>query len=163
MRHLRHTHGRHRAPRRAIGAAINGGEGEVIVKQILAPHKEQDGFVYIRVPSGITRWFDQKRTLAPTPLVVWRDTVAYLDRLSESRTISSRRVEEAVETADYRKRCAEEGLGAYANTDGSWTVGRQVFENESLNAGRCAPLIFPRRWGRTLREAYYRFRTAVPR
>jgi hypothetical protein len=143
------------------------------VKQILAPHKEQDGFVYIRVPKAMAnatfpagafascRQHGFVLKLYENALATTR--VGYDDAEPSQRIISSRRVEEAVETADYRRRCAEEGLGAYANTDGSWTVGRQVFENESLNAGRCAPLIFPRRWGRTLRGAYYRFRAAVPR
>jgi hypothetical protein len=117
------------------------------VKPILAPHPKQDGFVYIRVPSGITRWFDQKRTLAPTPLVVWRDTVAYLDRLSESRTISSRRVERAVENDGYLAKCAEEDLGVVF-MEGYWTVAAR-WPRETVGRAK------------TLREAYYRYKAAT--
>ena len=93
------------------------------MKKILAPHKEQDGWVYWRMrparPSNnaarVRNWavvgmnpstnkwdvlpFDQNRV-----------GLGYYDDRPGSRVISSRRVERAVETDDFLRLCAEEGL-----------------------------------------------------
>lgn len=99
--------------------------------RILGPHKEQEGWRYIRVPSSFTTPFPEDRE-RPEPRLrvtglgflnaeVYGDKsnpkrgvieVAYRDEVPGTRIISSRRVEEAVETADYLKRCADEGLPA---------------------------------------------------
>jgi hypothetical protein len=116
---------------------------------ILAPHKFQDEFVYIRVPRGVTRWFDEKRTTVVTPLAYWRGMVAYIDKLPGTRTISSRRVERAVENDGYLAKCAEESLEAtmWPGRGGStrWVVVRQG----GSNLGK---MTWP-----TLREAYDRY------
>lgn len=101
--------------------------------KILAPHKEQEGWVYVRV------------SRSPQADDVH---LSYNDSAPWRRVISSRRVEEAVETADYLKRCAEEGLVAYFGRTEShrWAVGDSIG---------------PRgRGGATLREAYYRYHAA---
>ena len=116
--------------------------------KVLAPHAKQDGFVYIRVPRGITRWFTEKRTFTLTPLEEWHGMVAYRDDLPGSRTISSRRVEEDVETGDYLKRCADEGVFVGFNPSGDVKVQGPLDKYYVHTAP-------------TLREAYFRFHAAT--
>jgi len=116
--------------------------------KVLAPHPKQDGFVYIRVPRGVTRWFDEKRTLAKVPLVAWGNAVAYLDDMPESRTISSRRVEENVEMGDFLAKCADEGMFVGFDPSGDVKVQSPLDKYRVHTAP-------------TLREAYYRARAAT--
>ena len=125
------------------------------MKQILAPHPKQDGFVYIRVPRGVTRWFDEKRTTVVTPLAYWRGMVAYHDDMPGTRAISSRRVEEAVETADYRKRCADEGLHAVYHSTGGKTHKGGLYDAGWTVFVPDKPAF--RQGTSTLREAYFRY------
>jgi len=148
---------------------------------ILAPHKEQDGWVYVRVPSGYARptfpravdfvtrkglpglsiGFDSK-TFETAPMI----HVAYDDVAPTQRVISSRRVEEAVENEDYLAKCAGEGLVAVFTQRNEWAVGMYTATGQSGvgittvgahsgydgHAIACAP---------TLREAYYRYKAAT--
>ena len=126
------------------------------MKKILAPHKEQAGWLYLRSRRGGEK-------VAGSPLVVVDGCdIEYNDDQSGSRVISSVRVEEAVETADYLKRCAAEGLTAWmigARDDSSWAVaaggrgmhtgyGTSVFIQYFNRVAGQAP---------TLREAYHRY------
>lgn len=115
--------------------------------RILAPHKEQDGWVYARV-ARCEAWFARFLDLDYSP---------------ERRIISSRRVEEAVETMDYLKRCADEDLdvrcwGAVFNGEkekllmndtGLWWVVWKPSRKKAMPNG--SP---------TLREAYHRYKNA---
>jgi hypothetical protein len=139
------------------------------MKPILAPHKEQDGWQYWRLFMR-TEYAD--REIAPDAGInsIWlfrpaadgkhfeyvkpRDVgvgVYYSDDTPGSRIISSRRVEEAVETADYLKRCADEGLFV-AYVEGEWWVSRRSIEWDA-----------PCKVGTTLRESFHRYRAAVTR
>lgn len=139
------------------------------MKPILAPHKEQNGWVYVRVPKdlvGIEGLMDgADYYTAHTDhgfLVVDNGEeygYGYDDTRTGSRVVSSRRVEEAVETADYLKRCEEEGLVAVFDYSDGWHVG--------LHTRSVAPLGGQRVTGAhgyssapTLREAYWRFKNA---
>ena len=152
------------------------------MRKILAPHKGQDGWVYVRVrrcdPFGDgtvddmgNQQFEQPLRLrhryadgSPAePSVGWLPGGGYYDGLPHSRIISSKRVEEDVETGDYLKRCAEDGLTAIRH-DGQWAVGLwcaalptwpEGFYMVEANGGGvvgCAP---------TLRGAYFRYHAAV--
>ncbi len=129
-------------------------------RRILAPHKEQNGWVYVRVPSRVVCERGRAPRMGCDPLGVFMVKAAfgggafirYPDDVPNSRTISSRRVEEAVETADYLKRCAEEMLEAsYCGGSKRWTV-----RAASVN-------VIQIRHGDTLREAYWRYKNAVAR
>ena len=126
----------------------------------LAPHKEQDGHAYVRVESnGVadngkriffcegmkgTDTFDGKTY--PYDKAEHRlPEFIYDDDLSYQRIISSRRVEEGVETADYLALCLERGWAVECNSAG-WMVSD---END--------PEQDPCAWGDTLRQAYHRF------
>ena len=63
-------------------------------------------------------------------------------------------VKEALETADYLKRCADEGLQVLRTSDGTWHLGKPYVE--PFDAGGTH--------GPTLREAYdnYKALCAVP-
>jgi hypothetical protein len=143
------------------------------VSRILGPHKEQDGWVYVRAarvpkPTVDRDWPIDDATHDGSPVYrLIRSSgrfidVAYGDGNNHARTISSRRVEEAVETADYLKRCAEEGLTAgrvpfwselEKQDDGSWK--RHVLSW----VWHVAPLDRADLFGEatTLREAYHRY------
>lgn len=95
-------------------------------RRVLAPHKEQDGWCYIRVPNAAMR-------------------MVYQDVNPEDRVISSRRVEEAVEIADYLKLCHQNGYAAIMTIPGTWRVLNRTGKTCS------AP---------SLREAYHRMRQA---
>ena len=163
-----------------------------MTRKILAPHKEQDGWVYVRVPrsylgtpSLFTREVPPLDDSSPAPMKLYKYVgldeyeVGYPDDTPGSRIISSRRVEEAVyqadrareagftlkgavnlykwlnergtdigeavETDDFLKLCAEEGLYASYWPDGEWLV------STGDNKGSVAT-------GTTLREAYYRYK-----
>jgi hypothetical protein len=118
------------------------------MRRILAPHKEQDGWVYVRV------------SRAPQPDDMH---VSYNDTAPTRRIIPSRRVEEAVEIADYLKRCAEEGLAAMYGGDvwvvGVWCYGMPTYaEGFYLHKSNGGGAIG---YGDTLREAYHRYHAAV--
>ena len=115
-----------------------------MTRKILAPHKEQDGWVYVRVNKNPLLHRDGTR-------------VTYNDRPSYRRIISSRRVEQAVETWDYLQLCAEEGLRAvfngylqYADRRGGWYVMDAVESAVTTQANSES--------GTTLREAYHRYK-----
>lgn len=90
--------------------------------------------------TGEPRMFDAQLLLTGGgPLI----ELAYNDGVPGSRVISSRRVEEAVETMDYMARCVSAGL-TVTRTASGWTVG------ESPDSHAWAA------HGATLREAYWR-------
>lgn len=95
--------------------------------RILAPHKEQDGWVYVRV-ARCEAWFARFLDLDYSP---------------ERRIISSRRVEQDVETGDYLRLCDDEGAWVVRKA-GEWAV--------SGKGGYAS--------GTTLREAYHRYKNA---
>ena len=122
------------------------------MKKVLAPHKEQDGWVYWRVNPrrcrnlgiGVTFTVSRRGCEESSHPV-------YHDDRPGSRIISSRRVEEAVETYDFLKLCADEGLVAQIANDLwiVWLLGKGIDGPD----GR----------GKTLREAYYRYHAEVDR
>ena len=134
------------------------------MKKILAPHKEQDGWVYWRL--NVTTGKNAANAPAINPLwLVKKDTlecvkvrdlglgIGYADDTPGSRIISSRRVEEAVETADFLKLCAEEALAVTKfprRGDMRWRVDGYAGMSFALA-----------RYGTTLREAYYRYKAAA--
>lgn len=145
--------------------------------RILAPHKSQEGWVYVRVKSCGRRTDFRWRTLFRTiiqaadihllklpngfPMVfaigendvvqpIENSLIPYQDHVADSRVISSRRVEKAVETADFLKLCDDEGLDVIRGRSApgaspAWYVYRM---------GQSEP------WSRgdTIREAYFRYR-----
>jgi hypothetical protein len=129
----------------------------------LPPHKEQDGWVYVRVKmfDRALRWgaavyqalfvpggFPCPTCLAPSHHHRLGSFV-YRDEFPNSRIISSRRVEEAVETADYLKLCAKEGL-------------RATFFGDLCSPGWMVTGLGPRySMASTLRESYWRYKNAV--
>lgn len=116
------------------------------MKKVLAPHKEQDGWVYARFPR---KWLNIIRDYGyyahPGPNF---PRIAYEEWTPDNRLITSRRVERAVETDDFLRLCAEEGLAAVLDR-ARWTVYDSCI---SYTGG-----------GATLREAYYRYHAAVNR
>ena len=145
--------------------------------RVLAPHKEQDGWVYCRVKTASVKNVENaplenamvlvnKSTLEVIHPDAINAAIGYTDDTKGSRVISSRRVEEAVETADYLKRCAEEGLTVCRSAfcgdspdDLHWVVGQSWDygpwgDKERQSKGS----------GATLREAYHRYKAlcAVP-
>jgi len=130
-------------------------------KKILAPHRVQDGWVYVRVPRSylgepplFTHEVPPFDDSSPAPMKLYKYfgldeyEVGYADDTPGSRIISSRRVERAVERDDFLKLCAEEGLAAQMY-NGCW----MVWALGSLDR--------PDGRGRTLREAYYRYKAAA--
>ena len=127
--------------------------------RILAPHKSQEGWVYLRLQ--VTR-----RTGGFVHFPIFLDPrepsghtdARYDDAPPEKRVISSRRVEEAVETADFLKLCADERLTVVRGYD-EWHVGLycssgiagKPLTSLGVHSFETAP---------TLREAYYRYRAA---
>ena len=112
-------------------------------RKILAPHKEQDGYAYYRLPNSNIRRSLFVRTMEVIGMMRGMDEPWYPDDSPHQRIISSRRVEEAVETADFLKRCAEEGLVASWIRD-YWLVYELAEPHQAT--------------GNTLREAYYRYK-----
>ena len=102
------------------------------MKRIHAPHKDQDGWRYVRVPSIIAR--------------------QYPDDLPGSRMRTSRRAEADFETGDFLRLCAEERLCV--------TVGHYGSSERNRFSVFSARLDHPC-FGPTLREAYYRYHAAV--
>lgn len=153
------------------------------MKRILAPHKEQDGYVYIRVyrdsrrhADAIEHGFTQENVIDFVANAKDRDTdpehwtfpkahVRYYDTWEEDRIISSRKVEQAVETWEYLERCREEHLVAQMlgwGEKSAWSVSRNgggAFTSDG--DGGCTIRykggfsIAP-----TLREAYRRYKNA---
>lgn len=109
----------------------------------MKPHKKQDGFVYVRL----------SRDFARSPMRVVRETLReicaaggeswqfYSDNCSWQRIISSRRTEEAVELADYLKRCDENGFIVTRFSRTHWTV-QGILDNWKVHTAS------------TLRKAY---------
>ena len=127
-------------------------------RKILAPHRVQDGWVYWRIkttpaasaanaPTINPLWLVKKDTLECVKASDLGLGVGYSDDAPGSRIISSRRVEEAVETADFLKLCDEEGLIAVKFP--------QLWRVEEYTCLSTAG------YGRTLREAYYRYKAAA--
>jgi len=130
------------------------------VKKVLAPHNDQDGWVYWRVrattgaanaPAVNPLWLVKKDTLECVKASDIGVAVGYRDVTPTSRIIASRRVERAVELDDFLKLCAEEGLAAQMY-NGCWLVWQFG-----------SPLDRPDGRGKTLREAYYRYHAGVGR
>lgn len=132
------------------------------MKRILAPHKEQDGWRYVRVPSSIVSPLGAPReseevvfaarlsltNSIAAPGLETRLELSYRDDTPGSRIISSRRVEEAVETADFLKQLTSEGMYASYWPDGQWLVAPAG--HRGVTGG-----------GTTLREAYYRYKAQI--
>lgn len=141
-------------------------------RKILAPHREQDGWVYWRLKATTGKNAANAPTINPLWLVK-KDTlecvkasdiglaVGYSDDSPGSRIISSRRVEEAVETADFLKLCAEEGLWYGRDYKCGWSVGKRGLSFDAIGG---MPLLLNEDdaqlfgHGTTLREAYYRYK-----
>lgn len=122
--------------------------------QVLKPHQEQEGWVYVRVKKVVSPFGDPwewlPRVVSPGDYVA--EYNEYHDKAENARIISSRRVEEAVETADFLKKCAEEGLLVVAYPDGKWDVAARYPDRTwRSNLPHCL----------TLREAYFRYHQAV--
>jgi hypothetical protein len=107
----------------------------------MKPHAVQESYVYVRARRMNGRLF--------VPLgarlgggIVW-ESVKYNDNAPGARTISSRRVEEAVEVSDYLRLCREAGRAAENLSDGRWRVHP---------VGGCGRMVT----APTLREAYFR-------
>jgi len=94
---------------------------------VIAPRSDQDGWVYVRVSRELWDEFE-----------CWK--VAYKDSLPCSRTVSSLRVEEALETMEYLEKCYEAGYRATGLEPGSWVA--------ATRSGWLAH-------GKTLKGAYY--------
>ena len=138
-------------------------------RNIMAPHGEQDGWVYVRVKkwailpaSGRFQFFRQPGSFpcdrCGTPSS-WPGALCgfnYCDRdFPNARIISSRRVEGDVETGDFLRVCANEALDAL-HTGHGWLVtpldlNYNVTLGEMIDAGEYAP---------TLRVAYFRYKAA---
>lgn len=167
------------------------------MKPILAPHKEQDGWAYVRVPRSYLG--DPSPLMrevpaigdSPAPMKLYRlvglddyevGYLGYPDDTPGSRVISSRRVEDAVyqadrareagftlkcavnlykwlkergtnikdavETADFLKLCAEDGLFARFKPEGVWELQGPI-DGYAVHDGT------------TLRAAYYRYHAAA--
>ena len=125
-------------------------------RKILAPHRVQDGWAYWRLnvttaknaanaPTINPLWLVDKDTLACVKASDLGLGVGYSDDTPGSRIISSRRVEEAVETADFLKLLTGEGLYASCWPDGQWLVAAPNLTGNPAS-------------GTTLREAYYRYK-----
>lgn len=119
------------------------------MKPILAPHKEQDGYCYLRFPSAV---HCSLRVMAEVIGIRMMheggNKPFYPDNKPIQRIISSRRVEEAVETADFLKRCAEDGIFAQFRPRGVWGLQGPI-DGYAVH------------YGTTLREAYYRYKAAA--
>ena len=137
-------------------------------RKILAPHRVQDGWAYWRLnvttvknaanaPTINPLWLVDKDTLACVKASDLGVAVGYSDDAPGSRIISSRRVEEAVETADFLKLCEEERLAVVRDYRGNWYVG--LYCGKGI-AGQPLTSIGAHSYamGRTLREAYYRYK-----
>ncbi len=125
------------------------------MKGILAPHKDQNGYVYIRVLKWGKRFLPH--ALPDTGfgrLCAAMSSAFYRDDNPDQRIISSRRVEEAVETMDFLKRCHEESLSVQ-----TWPVWGKtnwvVFPMGPTGSSTAGMETYP-----TLREAYYRYHAA---
>ena len=123
-------------------------------RNIMAPHKEQDGWVYVRVR--------KLRKLGPLCRPGFhflragmshrkQDHLIYAEDPPESRTVSSRRVERDVETGDFLRVCRAEGLDVRTwcgiKGDLCYTGEWWAIENEEQG--------YP-----TLRIAYFRYKAA---
>ena len=142
------------------------------MSRILAPHKQQSGWVYWRMfvkpakegnltdapksAAGVWKFTDggtMVEQLDPAVMKAGGIFIAYRDSLPDARVISSRRVEEDVETGDYLKRCEERGWSAMRVGRGRsamWYVAASLLAQKGDHRG-----------GRTLREAYYRYEAAT--
>jgi hypothetical protein len=115
--------------------------------------------VYVRVSrSKFSLKVDSVRTypLRSAVQLAWRKTPFgdYDDSLPDARTISSRRVEQAVETADFLRLCESEGLWVEFGV-GEWSVSEgRLGKDDFLSISGEGP---------TLREAYFRFRSLCPK
>lgn len=129
----------------------------------LAPHKDQDGFVYVRVRRE-GDLYRHTETPDGNPFGAVLDIMrrfVYRDTQPQQRVISSRRVEEDVETGDYLKRCLDEDLdvrcwsavgatGYMHNVTGAWWIVWKPSHKKAMPSG--SP---------TLREAYWRYKNAA--
>jgi len=125
--------------------------------RILAPHKNQEGFVYIRVRRVVDRAATPPKWDGCFYRVPTRDKligpVGYPDDARGSRIISSSKAELGAETLDYLQRCTEEGLHAIHRPNsvnpgwGKWFEGWTVFVPGEGFSGK--DLTYP-----TLKEAY---------
>lgn len=141
-------------------------------RRIIAPHKEQDGWVYVRarrckwqspVMAGMLSIFRPEIQRRPRVTIDRYDyEFAPSDSMPGSRIISSRKVEEAVETADWLKRCAEEGMVAVFDYSDGWHVGLHTRSVAPLGGQRVTGA-HGYGSGATLREAYWRYKNAVAR
>lgn len=137
------------------------------MKKVLAPHKDQDGWAYVRVRRddpfgeghvdalGNARFESPMRSRCRYPngddagtSIGFTAPVYYNDSVfPDSRIISSRRVERAVETDDFLRLCAKEQMTLTIHPDMDvWLQGPD--DNYAVHKGR------------SIREAYYRYYAA---
>ena len=134
--------------------------------KILAPHGQQDGWVYVRMPKSILSSEPTRTAPDDDPLdvidVVDEDgdvyliDIAYFDDRPGSRIISSRRAEQDVETGDFLRLCAQEVLDAVLRGSGA---SSEWYVVDNVQCGGIIPQDpdIPFGSGATLREAYYRY------
>lgn len=97
----------------------------------LAPHEDQDGWLYIRVKQHPSGWGPTKpygrsglAIQSPNSIEGGCRPTSYVDSLDESRIIASARVERAVENDDILRLCAERHIVVtYDPTVGAWPWG----------------------------------------
>jgi len=122
-------------------------------------HEDQAGWVYVRVHKAgqgycVPNYAPALLSQSPQSRLFDQPPTAYVDTHDDSRIISSSRVEEDVETGDYLKRCADEGLTAASTPSirrgkpDYWCVFRLYTGNE---VGR----------GTTLPRAYHKYHELV--
>ena len=139
-------------------------------KRILKPHGEQECAVYLRVlrvPLKDGNRYAKGYVPGPDYFLPTRSgqgvVVSYNDNLKPARTISSVKVETAVETAEYIKLCLSEGLDvkvwSSGDTGASPTGQWWLIEKDFPGSGhRRDPVGFG---SPTLREAYGRYHQAA--
>lgn len=128
-------------------------------RKIKAPHKEQEGWIYVRVKKSLGKpWY-----ISPcwggeiTWPEEWNEEKAfYNDHVPGSRVVSSPRVEQALENDDYIKRCASEGLSVLYEPELDLLDGTTTWI-----WGVCGDMLTG--WGSTVRGAYWMYKTLVDR
>lgn len=130
-------------------------KGKVLSDHVHSRNKNQQGMVYIRVPDWWLSFTngDMIERISSYCTSEWCDETFdgpwYPDTEDSQRVISSQRVEDAVEIADFLARCKQRGWSvSYLGTESWWFV-------TSLPAHYFG--------AKTLREAYFRAVASVGR
>ena len=101
-----------------------------VAKKVLAPHREQNAYVYVRVK----RLEDALYSNAA-------EAIFYPDNMKTNRTIASRRVEAGVEVIDYLKLCRQHHYSIHFFPDGD-VAGVDTHHNYEI--------------GKSVREVYHK-------